>query len=98
MYVMVLFLVQYYGIKEEQEYDVDFNVEILSSSEPPQKYEYDDTISPGNSRIKQSGSKAMSVNVYKVVKFDGSIISRTLLSHDTYSSLEEIIVKNPLDN
>lgn len=95
---MVLFLVQYYGIKEEKEYDVDFDVEILSSSEPSQKYEYDDTISIGNSKIKQSGSKAMVVNVYKVVKFDGSIISRTLLSHDTYSSLEKIIVKNPLDN
>lgn len=95
---MVLFLVQYYGIKEDVEYDVDFNVEIISSEEPPIKYEYDETVSLGNSKIKQSGAKSMVVNVYKIVKSDGSIVSKTLLSQDTYKSLEKIIIKNPLDN
>ena len=35
----------------------------------------------------------MYVKVYKVVKSNGSILSKTLLSEDYYKSLDKIIVK-----
>ncbi len=86
-----------YGLKEETEYDVDFDVEVLSQTEPKVVYEYDDSVNLGKEKIKQSGSLGRVVNVYKVVKQDGNVISKTLLSQDTYNPLEKIILKNPAD-
>ena len=86
-----------YGLKEETEYDINFDVDTISSQEPPIQYEYDNNINIGSKKIKQSGSSGTTVNVYKVVKSNGSIVARDLLSQDTYRALEKIIVKNPAD-
>ena len=76
------------------EYDVGFDIETISVTPPPVKYETDSSLEPGAEKIKQSGSNATTVNVYKIVKSEGSIVSRTLLSQDTYQALEKIILKN----
>lgn len=83
-----------YGIKEEQEYDISFDTEIVSSTEPNVKYEYDSSLPLGQQKIKQSGSNAMTVNVYKIVKSNGSIISKTFVYQDIYKSLDKIVVKS----
>lgn len=86
-----------YGLMEKQEYDIDFVVETLSIQEPIIQYEYDSNIKPGNQEIRQSGSNGTTVNVYKIVKLNGSILTKTLLSQDTYNALEKIVVKNPIE-
>ena len=83
-----------YGIKEDNEYDVSFDVETVSSTEPATKYEYDSSLPQGEEKIKQSGSNAMTVNVYKVVKLNGSIVSKTFAYQDIYKSLDKIVVKS----
>ena len=82
-----------YGIKEETEYDIGFDIETIYDKEPETKYEYDDNIPLGKEEIKQVGSNATSVKVYKVTKLDNNIVSRTLISEDKYNPLEKIIVK-----
>ena len=83
-----------YGIKEDSEYDIGFDVETVSSSDYKTVYEYDSSVEPGKEIVKQSGSNGMTVNVYKVIKQNGSIISKTFVSQDIYNSLDKIIVKN----
>lgn len=83
-----------YGIKENTEYDVDFDVETISLTEPPVKYEQDSSLSYGVEKIIQRGSNGAVVNVYKLLKLDGNVISRTLLSQDSYNALEKIILTN----
>ena len=87
-----------YGIKEDTENSVDFDIETVSVTEPPIKYEYDNSMSIGKEEVKQYGSNGKVVNVYKVVKSNGSVISKTLISQDTYNALEKIIVKNSETN
>ena len=82
-----------YGIKEDPEYDVSFDVETVSFEEAPIKYEFDSSLSLGEQKIKQSGSNSMTVNVYKVVKLNGSIVSKTFIYQDIYKSLDKIVVK-----
>ena len=82
-----------YGIREEPEYDVSFDVETVSFAEAPIKYEFDSSLSLGEQKIKQSGSNSMTVNVYKVVKLNGSIVSKTFIYQDIYKSLDKIVVK-----
>lgn len=95
---MDLLPVQFYGIKEDTEYGVDFDIETVSVTPPTVKYEYDNTISSGTEKVKQNGANGTTVNVYKIVKSNGSIISKTMLSQDTYNALEKIILKNSVDN
>ena len=82
-----------YGIKEDPESDVSFDVETVSFEEAPIKYEFDSSLSLGEQKIKQSGSNSMTVNVYKVVKLNGSIVSKTFIYQDIYKSLDKIVVK-----
>ena len=81
------------GLYEDNEPTIDFNIETVDSTEPSIKYEYDSTLEDNTEHIKQKGSNAMFVKVYKVEKIDGSIVSNTLLSEDYYKSLDKIIVK-----
>ena len=83
----------FYGIKEDTEYDVSFDTQTVSVTEPEVKYEYDNSLSHAEQKIKQSGAQGMTVNVYKVTKLDGTIISKELISQDIYNSLEKIVVK-----
>ena len=83
-----------YGIKEDTDYDIGFDIETVSSTEPNIKYEYDSSLAPGEQKIKQGGSNSMIVNVYKVVKLNGSIISKTFVYQDIYKSLDKIVIKS----
>ncbi len=85
-----------YGIKEDVEYDIGLDVEILSEEEQEIKYENDNSLPIGKEEVKQAGSKGITSNTYKVVKLNGKIISRTLISQDTYKPLEKIILKRQI--
>lgn len=80
------------GIYENTEYVIDFDVEIISCTEPSVKYEYDSKLKDNTEKVKQKGSNAMHVKVYKIKKLNGSIISKELLSEDEYKSLDKIIM------
>lgn len=83
----------FYGIKEDIEYDVSLDSQTISITEPEIKYEYDKSLSPNEQKIKQNGAQGMTINVYKIIKLDGKIISKDLISQDIYNSLEKIILK-----
>ena len=85
-----------YGLNETTEYDIDFDIETINATEPNVIYENDPSIEIGKEIIKQKGSIGATLNVYKVLKQDGKIISREFLSQDNYKSLEKIIIKNKL--
>ena len=87
-----------YGLKEETEYDVSFNVETVSTVDVPIKYEYDSSLNLGEQIVKQSGSKGMTVNVYKVLKLDGKIVSKTFLYQDVYKPLERVVLSGNKNN
>ena len=81
-----------YGIKEEQEYDVSFDVETISRIPFSIKYEKDSSLKEGTEKVKQKGANGIIVNVYKVIKQNGKIVSKTLISKDTYNAMQKIIL------
>ena len=87
-----------YGIKEETEYDVVLDVETVNTIEPTITFKEDENLSYGAEKVIQKGSKGTVVNVYKVIKSNGNIISRTFISQDKYQSLERIILRNSGQN
>lgn len=85
-----------YGIKETTEYDVSFDTETLSTIPYSIEYEYDSNLSNHSESIKQLGANGAVVNTYKVIKLNGAIVSRTLISQDIYNALSRVIVKGTL--
>lgn len=83
-----------YGIKEPNEYNVQFDIETVSKFGPKIRYEKTQAIPQGTEQIKQKGSNGIIVNVYKIIKQNGALISKTLLYQDTYNALEKIILTN----
>lgn len=83
--------VQIYGMKEENEYEVELETKVLETSAYKTNYIKDSTLNEGTEVIEQNGSNGVKSETYKILKQNGVIISKTLLSTDTYSSLEKIV-------
>ena len=86
--------VDIYGIKEETEYDVSFDVETISNIPYSTKYQTDSSLPSGTETVKQRGANGIIVNSYKVIKQNGITISRELISKDTYNALDRVILKS----
>ena len=85
--------VQFYGIKEEEEYEVEIQTKILEEKEYDTSFINDYNTDEGTNYIKQYGSNAIISETYKVLKLNGKVVSKTLLSTDTYTALDKVIVK-----
>ena len=86
--------VDIYGIQEEVEYDVSFDTETISNINYDIIYEKDSSLADGEEEIKRAGAKGIIVNTYKVLRKNGVIVSRELISKDTYNAMNRIIVNN----
>ena len=84
--------VEIYGIKEETEYNINFDLETVSIIDYTTKYQEDSSLKPGQEKVKQRGANGQVVKVYKVIKQNGIIIAKDLISQDTYSALNEIVL------
>lgn len=82
-----------YGIKEEKEFDITIQSEVIDSSPYKINYINDNSLEEGKEIIDQNGSNGYKSITYKIVKQSGILISKTVLSEDTYSPLERIIKK-----
>ena len=80
-----------YGIKEEKEYDISIESKIIETIPYTVNYVKDNSLNQGEEQIAQYGANGAKSETYKVVKENEKVISRTLLSSDTYSPLEKII-------
>ena len=83
--------VSIYGIKEEKEYDVTIQSTVTEKIPYTVSYIEDTTLEEGQEVIKQSGAEGAKSITYKIVKYNGMIISKTVLSTDSYSAMERII-------
>lgn len=82
-----------YGMREEKEYEVVIESTVLEVIPYKINYIKDSSLPQGTEEIKQYGSEGARSVTYKVLKYNGIVISKELLSNDTYSSLERIIKK-----
>ena len=81
------------GIKEEKEYEVVIQSEITSIIQKSVKYEEDPLLDSSVEQVEQEGHNGCTSKTYKILKFNGAIVSTELISTDYYHSLEKIIKK-----
>jgi len=80
-----------YGVKEEVEYDVKIETEIISSIPYSTKYVENNKLEAGVEKVIQVGSPGYKSIAYKVCRLNGAIVSKTVLSNDTYSAMTRIV-------
>ena len=85
-----------YGIKEKDEKSISIDVETISTIPYETKYIKDSSLASRDEKLKQKGTDGIIVNAYKITKQNGSIISKELLSKDTYKPLEKIVAKSSI--
>lgn len=84
-----------YGIKEDVEYDVDIVTNVLSYTPFKVVYENDSSLAEEQQKVSQNGMNGCKSITYKVVKLNGTEVSRTVLSSDTYDPMNKIIKVGP---
>lgn len=85
--------IEIYGIKEDEEYQISFDTKTISTIPYTIKYIDDNTISEGTEIIKQKGANGNITETYIIKSLNGQVVSNTLLSKDTYSAMQRIILR-----
>ena len=83
--------IQICGIKEETEYDVVIESRVTQYIPNTTKYVENSSLKKGEQVVKTAGSRGFKSVAYKVLKLNGNVISRTLLSNDTYNPMQKVV-------
>ena len=81
------------GIKEEKEYDIEITSTTLSTTPYQTTYQDNPNLEEGKQKVIQVGHNGIKSKAYKTVKYNGKVISKTLLSADTYQPMNRVIEK-----
>ena len=83
--------VQIWGVKEDVEYDISIETKQISTIKYTTQYIEDPSLPAGTQKVTQAGANGRKVQAYKVMKLNGQVVSRTLLSTDTYRAMTRIV-------
>jgi vancomycin resistance protein YoaR len=84
-----------HGIKEETEYDVQLAPVVTATIPYTTQYITDSTLASGQQVVVQSGTNGCKVTTYRETKLDGKLISKEIVSTDTYQPMKAIIRVGP---
>lgn len=79
------------GIKEEKEYEVVLTSSVLSTTPNNTTYENNSSLPEGTEKVIQKGYTGKKSIAYKILKYNGKTISKTVLSKDTYKPMNRIV-------
>lgn len=77
--------VEIFGIKETVEYEVVIESTVTETIPFTTKYINNSSLPSGYENVVVSGSNGYKSEAYKILKLDGKVVSRTLLSKDSYN-------------
>lgn len=83
--------VEIFGIKEDVEYEVVIESTITETIPYTTKYINNSSLPSGYENVVVSGSNGYKSEAYKILKLDGKVVSRTLLSKDSYNVRQQEI-------
>ncbi len=87
--------IKIYGLKESTEYEVEIKSYRTGTVAYKTTYTTDSSLASGQTKVIQSGSNGAKSETYRILKLNGEVISKTLLSRDTYDPHNQIIAKGP---
>ena len=79
------------GIFEKEEYEIELMSERKEVIPCPVKYVYDSTLAEGQEIVQTGGANGVKSIAYKIVKKNGRILSKDVLSEDNYNPMTKVI-------
>lgn len=79
-----------HGMQEENEYEIRILPVRTASIPYSTTYEEDPSLMPGQEKVVQAGHAGYKVTTYKEVRLNGQIVSKDVISSDTYSPMRTI--------
>ena len=83
--------IQIWGIPEEEEYEIELSSEVTEIIPCNTKYVYDSSLAPYQEVVSAMGANGAKSIAYKTVKKNGAVISKTVLSEDSYNPMTKVI-------
>ena len=83
------------GIQEEVEYEVKILPSVTQTIPYTTEEIIDSTLAPGTRITTQKGSSGCKVTTYKETRLNGAVVSKEILSNDTYRPLKAIVRVGP---
>lgn len=80
-----------WGISEDEEYEIEITSEVTDVIVCSTKYVYDSSLAEGEEVVDSNGANGAKSIAYKIVKKNGLIISKEILSEDSYNPMTKII-------
>lgn len=84
---------QILGLKQDPEYTVKIEANVVGSIPYKTIYQKDSSLPNGTTKVKQNGSNGCKTETYKILELNGKVISKTLISRDTYNPHNKIILQ-----
>ena len=79
------------GVKQENDYEVEIESYLTGYIPAKVEYENDSSLPEGTEVVKEYGSSGTRSETYKILKKNGEVISKTLISRDVYSGHTKVI-------
>ena len=83
--------IQIWGHREETEYDISIETKKTATIAYTTQYINDSSLPVGTQKVVQNGNNGSKYEAYKVKRLNGEVVSRTLLSKDTYNAMQRIV-------
>ena len=80
-----------WGHREETEYDISIETKKTATIAYTTQYINDSSLPVGTQKVVQNGNNGSKYEAYKVKRLNGEVVSRTLLSKDTYNAMQKIV-------
>lgn len=80
-----------FGIKEEEEYTISFETRTIATLPVTTKYIDDASLAEGQEVVTQKGTTGVQTETYIIKSLNGNVVSKSLLSKDTYNAMQRIV-------
>ena len=84
-----------YGIKEDEEYDISFDTRTIATIPFSTEYIEDSSLAEGEEVVEQRGHNGIQTETYITKSLNGKVVSKNLLSKDTYNAMQRIVKRGP---
>lgn len=84
-----------HGIEEETEYEVKILPVTTQAIPYGTSYVEDAALMPGQTKVSQGGQSGYKVTTYKELRLNGEVVSKEIISNDTYSPMRRIVKVAP---
>lgn len=82
-----------FGLKRENEPTITFETVYHQTIYPKTVYKDTTSLPEGQTKVETSGQNGCKSTTYKVVKQNGQVVSKTVLSTDTYSAMNKVVLR-----